>query len=706
MKTPFDKNVQSNIFRFAYSHVRCLLLALMLFSFSQSLFAQGLGPIPEYDPALRPDIFVYRHQAADFVFENSELKDISLVLPTAIDFGPDDRLYIGQKNGLIIAYNYVRNGSQDYQVVDEEKIFTLKVNTTNHDDDGSPNTSSVEQEGGWILDLSIERQLTGILIAGTAENPVIYATSSDPRAGGGGIFHDSGLDTNSGIIHRITKENGTWKKIDLVRGLPRNEENHSTNGLQLDEANNILYVASGGMTNAGGPSNNFALTTEYALSAAILKVDLNMIDAMPVLGEGDKLYVYDLPTLDDPTRANANGIDDPNADGYDGIDINDPFGGNNGLNQAKLVLDGPVQLHATGFRNAYDIALTKSAGREGRLYTVDNGANQGWGGFPMGEDEYPGGDNPGTCTNNYDQTEPGSTTGMGNDDVVNNMNGLHFIREIEAGFPYYAGHPAPIRGNPAGAGLYTSFDGNNVWRTSTTGDNPLPADWPPVPVSVAYAAECDFRNSGIHDGAIANYGPTSINGISEFNAGSFGGEMRGSLIMANMSGDIYIAQLNEAGDQVINGDVDGVDVLFPTIGGVPLDLAVQNDDDPFPGTIWITGYLGQEVTVFEPQQSNVAVEDEEGLPDSFTLYGNYPNPFSQTTSVILDLPQPAAVNVEVYDMLGRMVYKSPEQSLPAGASNALQLSGADLASGRYVYRVTAHMPHKTISKSGRMAVLK
>ena len=56
---------------------------------------------------------------------------------------------------------------------------------------------------------------------------------------------------------------------DLVRGLPRSEENHASNGLALDPVNNKLYIAQGGNTNMGAPSNNFALLPEYALSAAI-----------------------------------------------------------------------------------------------------------------------------------------------------------------------------------------------------------------------------------------------------------------------------------------------------------------------------------------------------------------------------------------------------------------------------------------------------
>src|SRR4030095_7408131 len=121
------------------------------------------------------------------------------------------------------------------------------------------------------------RLVTGILVRGTPANPVIYAMSSDPRIGGGINGNNTNLDTNSGILSRLTWNGSAWVKLDLVRGLPRSEENHASNGLALDPATNTLYLAQGGHTNMGAISNNFALLPEYALSAAILAIDLDAI---------------------------------------------------------------------------------------------------------------------------------------------------------------------------------------------------------------------------------------------------------------------------------------------------------------------------------------------------------------------------------------------------------------------------------------------
>ena len=392
---------------------------------------------------------------------------------TSIMFGPDGRLYVSGIDGEIYIYTIQRNGLNDYVVLNEEVILDV-LNTPNHNDDGTPISTN-------------EREVTGITVGGTASNPVIYVTSSDWRIGG--PSGDKNLDTNSGVITRHSWNGSSWDLVDLVRGLPRSEENHATNGLEVVTVNGTEYliVCSGGHTNGGAPSTNFAWTTEYALSAAIISVNLTQLNGMPVLDDNGRDYIYDLPTLDDPSRANANGIEDPDDPSYNGIDVNDPWGGNDGLNQAMIVPGGPVQIFSPGYRNAYDLVVTES----GAVYVTDNGANGGWGGLPENE----GG---GNATNAYNSSEPGSGSDVGGESV-NNKDHLHIVTNDISSYSFgsfYGGHPVPVRANPSGAGLYTNPSPNNtngaVFRTqvydpdgstpgSTTNSNVgLPANWPPV----------------------------------------------------------------------------------------------------------------------------------------------------------------------------------------------------------------------------------
>jgi hypothetical protein len=488
------------------------------------------------------------HGQSGVSFTTSNLFGASVSSPTTLAFGPDNRLYVTQQDGTIFAYTVQKNGST-YVVTNTEIINIIKT-IPNHDDRGA------------VVNLGNVRQLTGIVATGTAANPVLYICSSDPRIGGGGELGDIDLDTNSGMISKLTKNGSTWSMVHVVTGLPRAEENHSPNGLSLDVVNNILYLAQAGNTNGGSPSNNFGFLGEFALSAAILEIDLDVINSQ--FGGS-----YTLPTLDDPTRSN-----NPN-----GTDVGDPFGGNDGLNQAKLIIGGPVQIYAPGYRLSYDLLVTKTPGKAGRMYTIINGGNPGWGGYPENEGQP-------NVTNNRLLNEPGSTGPTLNDAQINNRDGLHFVTRGS-----YGGHPVPTRANPAGAGWYW-FD--NATNQSHFQLNPT-VDWPPYPVSMANPIESDFRNHGVDDGSLYTWGG-STNGMAEYTSTAFfNGAMAGNLLAASWDSGIHRIELTEDGTAVTR-----VTKIFSGFGNTPIDVIAQGDGQIFPGTVWALDYTGSLITIFEP----------------------------------------------------------------------------------------------------------
>ncbi|NEU06755.1 hypothetical protein GZH53_00385, partial [Flavihumibacter sp. R14] len=552
-------------------------------------------------------------------FSSSALAGENVSNPTSLQFGPDQRLYVSQQNGTIRVYGIRKNGPNNYEVTNTETINLIR-NIPNHDDDGTLNSTL------------ITRQVTGILVVGSSSNPIIYVASSDSRIGGGGTGGDKNLDTNSGILSKLTWNGTAWEKIDIVKGLPRSEENHSSNGLTLDASTNILYIAQGGHTNAGSPSNNFAFLTEYALSAAILKIDLNAINSQ--FGGS-----YTLPTLDDPSRANS---------GPNGEDINDPWGGNDGLNQAKLVPGGPVQIYSTGYRNAYDVIITKTSGKAGRMYTIDNGANGGWGGYP---------DKEGTpqVNNAYITGEPGSTTPGLNDDKVNNLDNLHLV-SAPGMPPIYGGHPNPIRANPSGAGLYIFNNTTGVGQFSLTPTS----DWPPVPVSMANPVESDFRNPGVNDGALYTW-PASTNGIAEYTATSFNGELAGDLLAASFDGNIYRIKLNAAGTAVVAGSV-----LAGGFGSQPLDIIAQGDNDIFPGTIWAATFGANSITIFEPDVPSSVWNDVAYNSSGITPPARHENGFVEVNGKFYLIGGRTERNVNIFDPV--------TQTWSLGAASPIELN--------------------------------
>ncbi len=551
-------------------------------------------------------LYGMRLEAQSFSQSSLDLGAGGIGPATSLMFGPDGRLYVLQLNGTINIYTVQRDGINDYTSIASEVLLLVK-NIPNHNDDGTSNGGN-------------NREATGITLAGTAANPVMYVTSSDSRVGGPG--GDLNLDTNSGVITRITWNGSAWIAVDIVRGLPRSEENHATNGLEFVVINgtDFLIVSEGGHTNAGSPSDNFAWTTEYALSAAMLSINLTMLEAMPILNDGVRDFIYDIPTLDDPTRENVSGSgspasEDPDDAGYSSIDVGDPWGGNDGLNQAMLIIDGPVQIFSPGYRNTYDLVITQ----DGKVYNTDNGANGGWGGLPVNEGV------DGTVTNGYISSEPGSTSAVGGEQV-NNVDHLTLIttniQTYEFG-SFYGGHPAPIRANPAGAGLFTNptanaINGNEVFRTlmyDPNGSRPgstnnaaiaLPANWPAVPLSLANPVEGDWRGPGISnpDGpndVLTTVWGTNTNGIDEYTASNFAGAMQGDLIAGFSSEALRRVQLNP------DGSLETLtNVFLSNLGGNPLGITCNSDSDPFPGTIWVATQSGA-VKVFEPQDFVICI---------------------------------------------------------------------------------------------------
>ncbi|MFL0352385.1 malectin domain-containing carbohydrate-binding protein [Xanthomarina sp. GH4-25] len=547
-------------------------------------------------------------QSQTISFGSSGLIDANVLNPTSLDFGPDGRLYVSQQNGIIWAFTVERDlapqGSGTYTATASEQITNVRLGIPNHTDAG-------------IFNPSQQRLITGIMTAGTALNPILYVTSSDYLVGGGSEGSDSNLDTNSSMLSKLEWDGSQWVKIDLIRGLPRCEENHAINGLDMFErdGNTYLLIAQGGQTNKGAPSNNFAGTPEYMLSAAILIVNLTQLESMPVYTDPRYAtdYVYDLPTLNDPTRIDIDNThpEFPYPSGhplYDKIiDLGDPFGGNNSLNQAFPEVGGPIQIFAPGFRNAYDILVTEN----GRVYTSDNGPNSLWGGVPRIYDK---------ATDTYLGDESTMIYDPLNHYIKNEINEsgsnligdpLHFIgTTLDANGSYYGGHPNPILAFPSKANVITYEDISGSWvATNTYNFTSLltdvsgyfnasftPANFPEQPELGEYLVDEPIGSSKINILDVVN---SSTNGIAEYTASNFGGLMQGNILTASFSGDINRYELNASGDTVLVHEA-----TFSGFGSIPLDVIAQGDSDIFPGTVWAATYGSNNVTVFEPSDIN------------------------------------------------------------------------------------------------------
>lgn len=73
-------------------------------------------------------------------------------------------------------------------------------------------------------------------------------------------------------------------------------------------------------------------------------------------------------------------------------------------------------------------------------------------------------------------------------------------------------------------------------------------------------------------------------------------------------------------------------------------------------------------------------------PAKFKLYPNYPNPFSQKTTIVYQLPEAAEVTLDVFNILGQRVFKR-DLGQQSAAKHELPIDFSSLASGVYIYRL-------------------
>ena len=143
-------------------------------------------------------------------------------------------------------------------------------------------------------------------------------------------------------------------------------------------------------------------------------------------------------------------------------------------------------------------------------------------------------------------------------------------------------------------------------------------------------------------------------------------------------------------------------------GGASLLFMVQGFVNPLVGQpdLSMTVYAPDGQGIPLPINTPVSNEDFDELPDGFKVHGNYPNPFNPTTSIRFDLPEPASVRVEVYDISGRNVMTIPSQSFLSGNEHVAHIDASGLSSGIYVYRLIAEGAQSTYVQSEKMTLLK
>lgn len=96
-----------------------------------------------------------------------------------------------------------------------------------------------------------------------------------------------------------------------------------------------------------------------------------------------------------------------------------------------------------------------------------------------------------------------------------------------------------------------------------------------------------------------------------------------------------------------DSDIDGT--LIPTAKCIFTGVLGQyHSTNPAAG-YQLMPVLATDITI------QVNVNEFKILPDKFSLYGNYPNPFNPTTKISFDLPMSTNISLTVYNLLGQKV---------------------------------------------------
>nr|WP_253942359.1 putative Ig domain-containing protein [Nocardioides sp. zg-1230] len=316
---------------------------------------------------------------------------------------------------------------------------------------------------------------------------------------------------------------------DVFVNLPRSQKDHLSNSISYGPGGQ-LYFLQGSNQAAGDPDGAWGNRGETLLTAAMLTFD-PAATWQRVQASGP----VDVQTVD------KGGSYDPFANG------------------------APLKIYATGIRNAYDLVHASN----GSLYVPTNGTASGGnspgvtasGGTLTRTGQVPGGDVTSECATRRIDGTPYTSPSV--PAVTNHNTQRDFLFDVDAGG--YYGHPNPSRcewvlnngGNPEGAG-----SGGSKYAASVAPDRNYRG----------WAYDFEFNKSP--------------NGIIEYRSNTFGGKLKGRLMVVRFSNFDDVFTL-EAAD---NGQVEGGQA-GSTIGGFsgfddPLDIVEDLDT----GNLYVNSY--------------------------------------------------------------------------------------------------------------------
>lgn len=140
-------------------------------------------------------------------------------------------------------------------------------------------------------------------------------------------------------------------------------------------------------------------------------------------------------------------------------------------------------------------------------------------------------------------------------------------------------------------------------------------------------------------------------------------------------------------------------------------VQVAEDQITFSGIEIVDGYytLGSKSLSASPLGGLVVgIDENEILPETFSLKQNYPNPFNPSTKISFGLPVNAKVTLSIYNVLGQVVETLISKDMEAGHHEIVWNSTMNnISSGMYIYSIKAvGVNGKEFNQSQKMLLLK
>ena len=153
-----------------------------------------------------------------------------------------------------------------------------------------------------------------------------------------------------------------------------------------------------------------------------------------------------------------------------------------------------------------------------------------------------------------------------------------------------------------------------------------------------------------------------------------------------LGGICYNESLDSVAIELNSGDSTDCGILAWTngvgTGMIQLDLFDLNN---------INEHIFVDLNIYAGTSAGVG--DDRLVPKQIILYPSFPNPFNPVTTLRYYLPEDAMVNINIYDMMGRLVRTMVNSQQNAGYRsirwNATNDAGEPMSAGLYLYMIKA-----------------